>query len=252
VTNEDIYVRQVLSRHENAANILLAQWVINTLRPHITAWGSGYLEAISVSGSTAKGTAITGTTDVDVLVSISNLAPGGLKHMYDSLFDRFTIAGYVPRKQNVSIGMAWGGTKIDIVPAKKQNALSTDHSLWSHKHNTWRQTNIDKHIRLVSQSGRLNEIKLLKIWRKLHGLELPSFLAEMLVIEALRGYSLNAPAANFARVLEYVSSRLTTVTINDPANTNNIVTNDITLQEKRILAAKAQDSLRKRWMDTIW
>lgn len=251
--NADTYLGNVLKRHHNSTGQLQAQAVILNLQSAVTAWSSGYLIDIRPSGSIAKGTAIVGSSDVDLLVSLRADAPGALKHMYDSLFDRFTMAGYVPRKQNVSIGLNLNGLKIDVVPAKKQGPLTNDHSLWSHKHQTWRQTNVHKHIQLITNSGRVNEIKALKIWKKLHGLELPSFPAEMLVLEALRGRSLATPASNFLRVLEYIRDNVTTVRIVDPSNSNNIVTDDLTRTEKQALRLKAQDSLsQSSWGQILW
>ena len=57
------------------------------------------------------------------------------------------------------------------------------------KKDTRKQTNIQKHINDISNSGRTNEIKLLKIWRELNRLEFPSIYMEYLVIKILSGKS---------------------------------------------------------------
>lgn len=249
----DAYLNSVLARHHNATSVLQAQAVILTLQPHINVWGGSYLVGVNPSGSIAKGTAITGTSDVDLLVSIRSDTPGTLKGMYDTLFDRLTMAGYAPRKQNVSIGLSVNGLKVDVVPARRQGPLTNDHSLWSNKGQTRRQTNVHKHIQLVANSGRIAEIKALKIWRKLHNLELPSFPAEMLVLKALNGHSLTTPAANFLKVLEYIRDNVATVRLVDPANSNNIVTDDLTLTEKQALRSQAQISLaQQNWGQILW
>lgn len=71
------------------------------------------------------------------------------------------------------------------------------------KKDTRRQTNIQKHINDISNSGRTNEIKLLKIWRELNKLEFPSIYMEYLVIEILSGKSRDSGslADNFMYVL---------------------------------------------------
>jgi len=71
------------------------------------------------------------------------------------------------------------------------------------KKDTRRQTNIQKHINDISNSGRTNEIKLLKIWRELNKLEFPSIYMEYLVIEILSGKSRGSGslADNFMYVL---------------------------------------------------
>jgi len=249
----DAYLNSVLARHHNATSVLQAQAVILTLQPHINVWGGSYLVGVNPSGSIAKGTAITGTSDVDLLVSVRSDTPDTLKQIYESLHQRFATAGYAPRKQNVSIGLNVNGLKVDVVPAKKQGPLTNDHSLWSHKHQTWRQTNIHKHIQLIVNSGRSSEIKALKVWRKVHNLELPSFPAEMFVLQALKGRPFTTPATNFLSVLEYIRDNVTSTRILDPSNSNNVVTDDLTSAEKQALRTQAQSSLLEPyWEQILW
>lgn len=253
MTPADVYIRSVISGHQNATSNWQAQGVITILRPHVNAWAGDYLFAFSTSGSLAKGTAISGSSDVDLLVSLKHITPGNLRDMYETLFQRFTMATLAPRRQNVSIGLNINGLKVDVVPARKQAFLGNDHTLWSHKKQSHRQTNVHTHIQLIANSGRLNEIKSLKIWRKLHGLELPSFVAEMIVIRALSGYSTTTPAANFWRVLQYIRDNIMTLRIVDPANSNNVITDDLTVAERQALHNQAVRSLaQSNWSAVIW
>jgi hypothetical protein len=46
---------------------------------------------------------------------------------------------------------------------------------------------------------------------------------------------------------------MTSARVEDPANTNNILSDDLTDTEKRAVVAVARDSLSKqRWEDVIW
>ena len=76
---------------------------------------------------------------------------------------------------------------MDLVPGKLQQGSTTYHSLWRRKAQTWTQTNIGLHVSTVRNSGRVNEIRLMKIWRQCHGLDFPSFYLELAVIRALAG-----------------------------------------------------------------
>lgn len=248
----DTYVYNVLARHQTASSLAIAQSIIGNLSPTIIPWSNGCLDSIKPSGSIAKGTAITGSSDVDLLVSLKSTTTTSLKDIYESLYNHLLQAGYSPKRQNVSLGITLNGWKVDVVPAKKQGQLTFDHSLWSHKLSTWRQTNTHKHVQLVSNSGRVAEIKLTKIWRKLHNLELPSFLLEMSVINALKGHNALSPSANFPKILAYLRDTLPTARIIDPSRSTNIVSDDLTPQEKNHLAIAANNALNARWEQVVW
>ena len=87
--------------------------------------------------------------------------------MYTTLKSKYPTAS----KQNVSVRINLNGLEVDITPARKQTGNTNDHWLYVSKLDTRKQTNIQKHINDISQSGRINEIKLLKIWRELNHLD---------------------------------------------------------------------------------
>lgn len=248
----DDYVLNVLNWHQPTANRLTAQTLANALSWSINQWAGEHLNGINIAGSVAKGTAISGSSDVDILVSLKPSATTDLASIYQSLYDRLRLDNFQPRKQNVSIGATVDGHKVDVVPARRHNYLSTDHSIWSHKTERWRTTNIHQHINVVANSSRLNEIKLLKIWRDMRGLEFPSFPLEVTVITALRGHSYYTPSANFVQVLQFLANSLTSVNIIDPTKPSNILSEELTSAEKQAIARAASISLAQNdWADVI-
>lgn len=248
----DIYAYGVLNSHTSSGSLAAAQAVIAALTPSINTWANGHLFGIYPAGSVAKGTAISGTSDVDILISVKDTAAETLQEVYEKLFNRLTTDGFTPRRQNVSLGVTINGLKVDVVPAKKQSTLNTTHSLWSHKKQTWRETNIHEHINYVTSSGRLDEIRLVKVWRKLHGLEFPSFPLEVLVVEALNGYAFDDIALNFAQVLTYIRDTLPTARLIDPTKPSNILSDELTVAEKALLSSTARDHLNKTWAEVVW
>lgn len=250
--NADQYLLGVLASHRSASSLIVAQNMITTLTPSINVYANGFLEGIYIAGSIAKGTAISATSDVDILISVKSDATETLKDIYEILFNRLTMDGYAPRRQNVSLGITHGGWKVDVVPAKKHNVQSNDHSLWSHKSQTWRETNIHGHVKYVTDSMRTNEIKLLKIWKKLHGLEFPSFPLEVTVITALNGSSYTALGDNFVKVLKYLRDSLPTARLIDPTKPSNILSDELTAAEKAALSMAATNSLGGKWEQVLW
>src|SRR5262249_7638212 len=151
-------------------------------------------------------------------------------------------AGYTTRLQNISIRVALPGINVDLVPAVKRPGNTNDHSVFKRKVNSWRQTNIDTHINAVRNSGRTFDIKAVKIWRNLHGLDISSFYLELVVLETLKGRALYNPAQNFMHVLDFLGSQLAVRNILDPANTANLVSDELNASEKQAIARQAMDS----------
>jgi len=153
----------------------------------------------------------------------------------------------------VSVGITNGGFKIDWVPGKRQSQYGYDHSLYRRKSNSWTKTNIKTHVSNVAGSGRLKEIKLAKIWRQLHGLDFPSFYLELSVIDCLGGRSYSDLNGNFWEVLRFFSDEFSNKRYLDPSNTNNIISDDLSLIEKSQVQAMAKTSITKKtWKEIVW
>ncbi len=230
-----------------------AQAAGRSIYPVLERWGKQHLLSKEFSGSLAKGTAISIGTDADVFLSLSSAFPGTLSEMYSTLFDAVQAAGYMPRRQNVSIGVKLNGYSIDLVPGRRQSQTGADHSLYRNKSQSWTQTNITKHVAYVRDSGRLQEIRILKVWRQLHQIEFPSFYLEMAAIDALSHARKGNVAANVLTSLRHFMDRIETARYVDPANTNNVISDDCTVQQKRLIGEKAQSALASpSWDGIVW
>lgn len=196
------HLRAVLARHWVDTGINSPVRAVQAiLDPALRAWGGQYLVDIRPSGSFAKGTAVRGGTDIDIFVSLTSTLSSPLKSIYDTLLNALTQAGYRTRRQNVSIGTSINGWRVDVTPARRQDQHGNYHSLWSNKTGSWLQTNVNEHCRIVSGSGRLDEIRLMKIWRNGLGLDWPSFYLELFTIDVLSGARVGNLQNNVATVL---------------------------------------------------
>ena len=247
----DDYLNKIISKY--AVNVSGAKTAGKSIYPTIERWSNGYMSKAVFSGSLSKGTAISLGTDADIFISMSSNTPGTLADLYNTLYNAITQAGYKERKQNVSIGTTVNGYKIDLVPARRQSQYGDNHSLYRRKANTWVQTNITTHINQVTNSNRIDEIKLAKIWRQLHNLEFPSFYLEMAVIDALNYARVGNIATNFSTVLEFFRDSIISSRYVDPANSNNIISDELTMKEKRAVAAQAGVSRKQKyWGGIVW
>jgi len=253
--SSDEYVRNIISKYKVPIEVdsSTQNRVINPLVRLLYSWAGDCLNDIQISGSRAKGTALNISSDIDLFISLKSTTSDTLKEIYDSLYNFIYNKGISCRKQNVSIGINYGGHSIDLVPGKKHSGNTNDHSIYRSKKNTWTQTNINKHISQVKNSGRIEEIVLLKIWRELHQLDFPSIYLELASIEALAYKNKNQPAANFLSILDYLKDGFVDKTIIDPANTNNVISDDLYKYEKESIAKKAKESRNQQyWENIIW
>lgn len=237
----DEYLRGILARE--AVDVSLAspvRKVAATLAPTLKQWGGEFLIDVSPSGSFAKGTANRSGTDIDLFLSISENCPNSLSEIYGSLFN--AMGGYSPKKQNVSINVKVDGQDVDLVPAKRQNTWTYDHSLYRNRANTWTKTNIATHVAHVMASGRSAEIRVLKLWRNQKGLDFPSFYLEMTAITALAGKNLGL-SGNVWEVFKYLRGSFVDTRVVDPANTNNVISDDLTATEKQRIKKAAESAL---------
>jgi len=251
----DEYVRNIIYKYKVPTEVdpLTQIFVVDPLIDIIKTWAGDCLNIIQISGSRAKGTAINICSDLDLFISLKSTTSNTLKEIYDSLYDYVSNNGIPCRKQNVSIGINYTDHKIDLVPGKKHTGNTNYHSLYRSKKGTWTQTNINEHINKVRNSGILEEIILIKVWRKLHNLDFPSIYLELVVLEALAYKNKNQPATNFLSVLDYLAESFVDKTIMDPANTNNVISDDLYKYEKEIIAKKAKECRSQQyWESIIW
>lgn len=251
---EDQYIRLVIAKHRTRLpSLRRARLIAAQLCPDIRRWAGIHLVAIQPTGSYAKGTNITGSTDLDLFVSLRATTPLSIDKIYRSLARYLKKRGYSIREQNVSIGVEYKNVSIDLVPARRQPRSIYDHTIWRRKAKKWAKTNVHKHVLLVKASGRLDEIRAVKIWRKLRGLDFPSFYLELCVIKALVGYGRHRLAPNVCRVFEYLADEFEEATILDPSNSNNVVSEELTSAEKEEIATAAyQSQIEPYWADCIW
>lgn len=246
----DAYVRQVLDNHRVATGPLSpAEQTVAIIEPTLRQWAGSDLNGISLSGSYAKATAVRGSADVDVFISLRSSMT--LKDIYTSLFNLAAANGWNPRQQNVSIGITLGQVKVDLVPGRVQAGYQNYHSLYRSKQDSWTQTNVSQHISLVRDSGRTDEIRALKIWRNRMGLDFPSFYLELLTIEALK-WSRDGLADNVFRVFRYIDTDFARARFVDPANTANIISDDLAAPEKVMVLTRARVALAaKTWNEIL-
>lgn len=228
--------------------------VYQQLELQLSNWLLSLKDAIYQVGSLMKGTAIKGKSDLDIFISIRPECKCSLRQIANELFRYVTdyFGSENVRKQSASIGLKIGNVDVDLVVGKRQDRFSNDHSIYRFKRDSWTQTNVCAQISRIRKSGLADFIKLIKIWRDCHGLSLPSMNIELAVLRVLLPY--NFPiflSDGFFEILRWLSNSFEEARLVDLYNSNNIVSDDMTMKEKAKVSEYAKRCLEMQSMGAI-
>jgi len=220
--------------------------------PLLKQWGKEYLRGITLSGAYAKNTAITLSSHVDVLVALNPVPGMDMKKIFWNLFEHLTDQDLRPRTRNVSIQLESKGLLVDVIPTCR-DPKSSDNVLFNKRTGAAVNTDVGRHVHLIANSGRQQEICALKIWREQNGLDFPSLYLELTVLQALEAERFGQLADNVLAVLRYLANRLERTVVRDPANPDNIVSNDLSGDAKKAIAKAARSAIYdENWKKIVW
>lgn len=220
------------------------------LIPPLKQWGKQHLLGITLSGAYAKNTAITLGSRADMLIALNPIPGMEIKQVFWNLFEFLTDHDLRPRTRNVSIQLESKGLAVDVIPACREGA---GHVLFNKRTGAAVVTDVGQHVHLVGNSGRQQEICALKIWRERNELDFPSLYLELTVLRALESERFGQLADNVLVVLRYLANRFEQAVVRDPANRDNIVSDDLTASDKKAIAKAARDALYdENWKKIVW
>jgi hypothetical protein len=222
------------------------------LIPTLKQWGKQYLLGITLSGAYAKNTAISLSAQVDLLIALSPVPGMEMKKIFWSLFEFLTDHDLRPRTRNVCIEIEHKGLRMHLIPAYRDGGTAGN-VLFNKKSGSVIHTDVAQHVHLVANSGRQQEICALKIWRERSQLDFPSLYLELSVLHALESERFGQLADNVSAVFHYLSGRFEKTAVRDPADSDNVVSDDLSGSEKQAIAKAARKALEEEnWKKTIW
>lgn len=220
--------------------------------PVLKAWGKQYLLGLTLSGAYAKNTAISLSSQVDVLIALSPVRGMDMKKIFWSLFEYLTDRGVHPKTRNVGIQLESRGLKVDLLPVCRDKTTAGN-ILFNKKIDAEVHTDVAQHVHLVANSGRQQEICALKIWRERNSLDFPSLYLELTVLRALAHERFGQLADNVLTVLRYLAGRFEETKVADPANGENVVSDDLSAAEKKEIAKAARNAIYgENWKKILW
>jgi hypothetical protein len=203
-------------------------------------------------GSFAKNTMIRSAYDLDVVAywpsestfTVQGISDGVGKHLQK--YWEYVIA------KSVSWQLPFeGGFHIDVVSGRAIDSSFANANLWRRDRATTLKTSIKKHIKAVRDSGRRDAIRLMKLWKLRAGLRCKTLWLELMVMDACLGCRGGLEQQVLAS-LGYLRDHALGARVIDPANSHNVISDDVTAQQKLLVAREAQAALDARtWQEVF-
>lgn len=239
----DQYIASIIEKYHVDAEVgSPAHRAADELIPILKRWGKQHLLGITLSGAYAKNTAVGMSSDVDVLVALNPIAGLEINNLFWKLFEYLLHENLQPRARTVSIQVAIQGRNVDLIPCYRDRGTSSD-ILYNKKSGKEVQTEVARHVHLIANSGRQQEICAFKIWRERNRLEFPSLYLELIVLRALGSQNFGQLEDNIETVLRFFGNRSEEAIVHDPVNNKNVVSDDLSEKEKKAIAKAARDAL---------
>lgn len=227
-----------------------------------TEYGSDLFAPFN-SGSYAKNTAVNLKFDFDLMAPFKRDAFSTLETMYNTVYD-FLYEKYkneaTVRKQKVSIGLDFYAdkdgdvVKVDVVPGRELNKdqYKDDNKLNLYVYTQFGniikgserlQTNVKAQISNIKDRATADKdsirkiIRLLKVWKINNGKTPKSFFIELITIKAFDSSTITGDIwAKLKAVMEFIRDNVKTVSLPDPGNSNNNVSDTLTDWDKTTLS----------------
>jgi len=183
---------------------------------------------IRYGGSKAKGTLIRDAYDLDIACYFPHDDTAGgatLKDIYNNVaaalgnnyyLDKKTSAIRIKSRDSQTYATDF---HIDVVPGRYTDSKKSDTFLYQSSSEKERlKTNLDVHIKHVKDSGVVDAIRLLKLWKTRRGLRVKQFVFELLIIDLLSKKKKATLANQLLHVWTELRDRDEAPAVEDPAN----------------------------------
>ncbi len=245
MTNEE-YLRSLLEREELPAR---ERSELQEYRKQI----EGQLRSMGGSprfyygGSCAKGTMIRSAYDLDIVVYWPHDCGYSIKDIYYTVGDileqecrrvnQKTVAWEIPINKRFHI---------DVVPGRALDDEFQKANLYRGDRDSTLLTSVQKHIEVVRDSGMTDVIRLMKLWRVRDDVPLrKSLVLELITIEGCKRIEDETLEGQLIRALIYLREKIINLRIIDPANTNNVLSDEIRDYERGLIRQCAMDALNR-------
>jgi len=141
---------------------------------------------------------------------------------------------------------------VDVIPTVQDNHESEYSYLYNCYEKKKLKTSMRIHIEEIEKYNRREVIKLLKLWKYRRNVPIKTFLLEIITHLACYNATRQSLSVQLENVFEYIANNIVDNIFYDPANKNNIISEDLTLQEKYEIRDKAYKALKRKYWGQIF
>lgn len=210
------------------------------------------------AGSYKKGTMIKESFDLDLVLYHPHTTKKSLRDIYFDTKAIIQSKGYNPKQKNVALQCSlehdtYGSYHLDVVPGRAIDDTYEYANLYKSKEDTSMRTSVKAHVEAVQQTRHRDIIKLLKLWKVRKGFYCPTFILEALVMRYTNTSNIPADLPNLLNnCFKYISDHIMQIRLVDPANSNNILSNELPQSQKQQIQIHARQAYNaKKWEEVF-
>lgn len=248
----DEYLRGLLAQQDLLPDQLVS---LRALRDQV----QGQLSVLAGSprfyyaGSYAKGTMIRASFDLDIVVYWPSDCGYTLRAIYDAVGETLKKHWTHVNPKTVAWRLPFqGGFHIDVVPGRAIDGTFKYANLYRADKGSSLQTSIKVHIDTVRDSGRRDVIRLMKLWRTMRRVPFGKSLAlELVTIRGCTGIPVDNLERQLISALTFVRDNILSVRLVDPANTNNTLSDEISVTDRQAIRNAASAALTAQYWSQV-
>ena len=205
------------------------------------------VERVYYAGSYAKKTMIREQYDLDIVIYWGNDCGYTLKDIYNAVGNVLRKNWKLVNPKTVAFELPFqGGFHIDVVPGRAIDNSFKYANLYRSDKDSSLQTSIKVHIDTVRNSGRSDVIRLMKLWRKRKSVPFKKSLAlELITIDGCVGKATIDLEGQLLAAFRHIRDNIMTIRLVDPANTNNILSEEISIIDKLFNSERREGGQRR-------
>ncbi len=196
-------------------------------------------------GSYAKNTMIRASYDLDIVLFWPSDSPFSLENLYRTAKGVLDSNWRTVVEKKVGLELPFEGDfHIDVIPGKFSSKDENYAYLYNNKTGGRFQTSIFVQVNYVKKSKREDVIRLMKLWKKRKDVPIKTFILEICVIEGCKGYDRSILESQLLAAFEYIRDNIQNTRIVDPSNSNNIISDDLSIEQKNRIRRLADQAIK--------
>lgn len=201
------------------------------------------------AGSFRKKTMIKASYDLDIVLYWSSKVSSTVKNLYTKVGSELQKNWNRLRAKKVGWEIGFDGDfHIDVIPGKRKHKSYREAYLYNRETDGRFLTSINKQVNYIKRRRRSSVIKLVKLWKIKNEVPIKTFIPELMVVIGCKGLRRRDLGLQLKTALKYIADNITTIRLEDPANRQNIITKNLTTEEKNRIRRLATQAINvKNW-----